>query len=141
MRRRVVVTGLGAVTPIGNDVATTWRAMQSGVSGASRITKFDPTNFPVQFACEVKGFDPLLSMDRKEAKRADQYTQYAVAAAVEAMQDAGLASGGYDENRGGAIAGGGWGGRKTFEDHHDITRGGGANKTSPFFTRFFSADI
>jgi 3-oxoacyl-[acyl-carrier-protein] synthase II len=141
MRRRVVVTGLGAVTPIGNDVATTWRAMQSGVSGASRITKFDPTNFPVQFACEVKGFDPLLSMDRKEAKRADQYTQYAVAAAVEAMQDAGLANGGYDVDRTGVIVGSGIGGLKSFEEQHDIYRERGASKISPFFIPMFIADI
>ncbi|MFL5606358.1 MAG: beta-ketoacyl-ACP synthase II [Gemmatimonadaceae bacterium] len=141
MRRRVVVTGLGAVTPIGNDVATTWRAMQAGVSGASRITKFDPTNFPVQFACEVKGFDPLLSMDRKEAKRADQYTQYAVAAAVEAMQDAGLADGGYDVDRTGVIVGSGIGGLKSFEEQHDIYRERGASKISPFFIPMFIADI
>jgi 3-oxoacyl-[acyl-carrier-protein] synthase II len=141
MRRRVVVTGLGAVTPIGNDVATTWRAMQSGVSGASRITKFDPTNFPVQFACEVKGFDPLQSMDRKEAKRADQYTQYAVAAAVEAMQDAGLADGGYDVDRTGVIVGSGIGGLKSFEEQHDIYRERGASKISPFFIPMFIADI
>jgi 3-oxoacyl-[acyl-carrier-protein] synthase II len=141
MRRRVVVTGLGAVTPIGNDVATTWRAMQAGVSGASRITKFDPTNFPVQFACEVKGFDPLLSMDRKEAKRADQYTQYAVAAAVEAMQDAGLANGGYDVDRTGVIVGSGIGGLKSFEEQHDIYRERGASKISPFFIPMFIADI
>ena len=75
MRRRVVVTGLGAITPVGNDVATTWRALQAGVSGAKGITKFDPSTFPVRFACEVKGFDPLKSMERKEAKRADLYTQ------------------------------------------------------------------
>jgi 3-oxoacyl-[acyl-carrier-protein] synthase II len=141
MRRRVVVTGLGAVTPIGNDVATTWRAMQAGVSGASRITKFDPTNFPVQFACEVKGFDPLLSMDRKEAKRADQYTQYAVAAAVEAMEDAGLANGGYDVDRTGVIVGSGIGGLKSFEEQHDIYRERGASKISPFFIPMFIADI
>jgi 3-oxoacyl-[acyl-carrier-protein] synthase II len=141
MRRRVVVTGLGAVTPIGNDVATTWRAMQAGVSGASRITKFDPSNFPVQFACEVKGFDPLQSMDRKEAKRADQYTQYAVAAAVEAMQDAGLADGGYDVDRTGVIVGSGIGGLKSFEEQHDIYRERGASKISPFFIPMFIADI
>jgi 3-oxoacyl-[acyl-carrier-protein] synthase II len=141
MRRRVVVTGLGAVTPIGNDVATTWRAMQAGVSGASRITKFDPTNFPVQFACEVKGFDPLLSMERKEAKRADQYTQYAVAAAVEAMHDAGLSDGGYDVDRTGVIVGSGIGGLKSFEEQHDIYRERGASKISPFFIPMFIADI
>ena len=71
MKRRVVVTGLGAITPVGNDVAATWRALLAGTSGAAPITKFDPTKFPVRFACEVKGFDPLQYMDRKEAKRAD----------------------------------------------------------------------
>jgi 3-oxoacyl-[acyl-carrier-protein] synthase II len=141
MRRRVVVTGLGAVTPIGNDVATTWRAMRDGVSGAARITKFDPTNFPVQFACELKGFDPLLSMDRKEAKRADQYAQYALAASVEAMTDAGLAHGGYDVDRTGVIVGSGIGGLKSFEEQHDTYRERGASKISPFFIPMFIADI
>ena len=73
MKRRVVVTGFGALTPIGNDVATTWRALISGVSGAVLITKFDASTFPVRFAAEVKGFDLLEYMDRKEAKRADPY--------------------------------------------------------------------
>src|SRR4030081_3153578 len=141
MRRRVVVTGLGAVTPIGNDVATTWRAMQSGVSGASRITKFDPSNFPVQFACEVKGFDPLLSMDRKEDKRGSQYTQYGMGAAVYAMRDAGFADGGYDIDRTGVIIGSGIGGLKSFEEQHDIYRERGASKISPFFIPMFIADI
>ena len=90
MKRRVVVTGLGVISPVGNDVAATWRALLAGTSGAAGITKFDPTNFPVRFACEVKNFDPLQYMDRKEAKRADAYTQYAVAGAVQAMVDAGL---------------------------------------------------
>jgi 3-oxoacyl-[acyl-carrier-protein] synthase II len=141
MRRRVVVTGLGAVTPVGNDVATTWRALRGGVSGASRITKFDPSTFPVQFACEVKGFDPLRTMDRKEAKRADLYTQYAVAASVEAMAHAGLADGGYDVDRTGVIVGSGIGGLKSFEEQHDIYRERGASKISPFFIPMFIADI
>ncbi|HEV7992774.1 MAG TPA: beta-ketoacyl-ACP synthase II [Gemmatimonadaceae bacterium] len=141
MRRRVVVTGLGAITPIGNDVATTWSAMQAGVSGATPITKFDASNFPVRFACEVKGFDPLRSMDRKEAKRADQYTQYAVAAAVEAMADAGFAQGGYDVDRTGVIVGSGIGGLKSFEEQHDVYRERGASKISPFFIPMFIADI
>ena len=141
MRRRVVVTGLGAVTPLGNDVATTWRAMQEGVSGASAITKFDPSTFPVRFACEVKGFDPLKSMERKEAKRADLYTQYAVTAAVEAMADAGLAEGAYDNDRTGVILGSGIGGLKSFEEQHDIYRERGASKISPFFIPMFIADI
>ena len=79
MKRRVVVTGLGAITPVGNDVAATWRAIIEGVPGAAPITKFDASKFPVRFACEVKGFDPLQYMDRKEAKRADAYAQYALA--------------------------------------------------------------
>jgi 3-oxoacyl-[acyl-carrier-protein] synthase II len=141
MRRRVVVTGLGAVTPLGNDVATTWRALTSGVSGASKITKFDATSFPVQFACEVKGFDPLRVMDRKEAKRADLYTQYAVAAAVEAMADAGFGNGGYDVDRTGVIIGSGIGGLKSFEEQHDLYRERGASKISPFFIPMFIADI
>ena len=79
MKRRVVVTGMGAITPVGNDVATTWQALLDGKSGAGPITHFDASNFPVRFACEVKAFDPLEFMERKEAKRADQFTQYAVA--------------------------------------------------------------
>ena len=141
MRRRVVVTGLGAVTPLGNDVATTWRAMRDGVSGAANITKFDTTNFPVRFACEVKGFDPLLSMDRKEAKRADLYTQYAVAASVEAMNDAGFGNGGFDVDRTGVVVGSGIGGLKSFEEQHDIYRERGVSKISPFFIPMFIADI
>jgi len=90
MKRRVVVTGLGAITPVGNDVAATWRALIEGRPGAAPITKFDAKSFPVRFACEVKGFDPLQYMDRKEAKRADAYAQYAIAGATQAMTDAGL---------------------------------------------------
>ncbi|MEP6730356.1 MAG: beta-ketoacyl synthase N-terminal-like domain-containing protein, partial [bacterium] len=141
MRRRVVVTGLGAVTPIGNDVATTWRAMQEGVSGAAGITKFDASAFPVRFACELKGFDPLKAMDRKEAKRADPYSQYAMAAAVEAMADAGLSNGGVDVDRLGVIVGSGIGGLKSFEEQHDTFRERGASKISPFFIPMFIADI
>ena len=141
MRRRVVVTGLGAVTPVGNDVAATWRAMRAGKSGASRITKFDASTFPVQFACEVKSFDPLRTMDRKEAKRADLYAQYAMAAAVEAMTDARLSTGSYDVDRIGVIIGSGIGGLKSFEEQHDIYRERGASKISPFFIPMFIADI
>jgi 3-oxoacyl-[acyl-carrier-protein] synthase II len=141
MRRRVVVTGLGAVTPVGNDVATTWRALQDGVSGASGITKFDASTFPVRFACEVKGFDPLKAMERKEAKRTDHYTQYAVAASVEAMADADLTCGTYEIDRLGVIIGSGIGGLKSFEEQHDIYRERGASKISPFFIPMFIADI
>ena len=141
-QRRVVVTGMGVISPVGNDVATTWRALQQGKSGTAPITKFDASTFPVQFAAEVKDFDPLQHMDRKEAKRADVYTQYAVAAAAQAMQDAGLSNGtGYDEERTGVILGSGIGGLKSFEEQHDVYRQRGPGKISPFFIPMFIADI
>jgi 3-oxoacyl-[acyl-carrier-protein] synthase II len=142
MRRRVVVTGFGCLTPVGNDVATTWRSLLAGKSGAGPITKFDPSKFPVRFAAEVKGFDPVLFMDRKEAKRADAYTQYAVAAAVQAMHDAGFAEGnGYDPDRTGVIIGSGIGGLRSFEEQHDVYKERGPSKISPFFIPMFIADI
>ncbi|HEU4641708.1 MAG TPA: beta-ketoacyl-ACP synthase II [Gemmatimonadaceae bacterium] len=142
MKRRVVVTGLGAITPVGNDVATTWRSLLEGKSGAGPITKFDASNFAVRFACEVKGFDPHEYMERKEAKRADLFTQYAVAAAVQAMRDAGLSEGtGYDPDRTGVIIGSGIGGLKTFEEQHDVYRERGPGKISPFFIPMFISDI
>jgi len=142
MKRRVVVTGLGAITPVGNDVATTWRALLAGKSGAAPITKFDATKFPVRFAAEVKGFDPLAYMDRKEVKRADNYTQYAVAVATEAMRDAGLSNGTIlDPDRLGVILGSGIGGLKSFEEQHDVYRDRGPSKISPFFIPMFIADI
>lgn len=142
MKRRVVVTGLGALTPVGNDVATTWNALLNGKSGSAPITKFDATNFPVRFACEVKGFNPLDYMDRKEAKRADHYTQYAVASAAQAMRDSGLADNtAIDPDRIGVIVGSGIGGLKSFEEQHDVYRERGPSKISPFFIPMFIADI
>jgi 3-oxoacyl-[acyl-carrier-protein] synthase II len=142
MKRRVVVTGMGAITPVGNDVAATWRAIIDGRPGAGPITKFDASKFPVRFACEVKGFDPLQYMDRKEAKRADAYAQYAIAGAAQAMADAALTDPGlYDPDRVGVILGSGIGGLKSFEEQHDIYRERGASKISPFFIPMFIADI
>ena len=142
MKRRVVVTGLGAISPVGNDVATTWRSLVEGRSGAAPITKFDASQFPVRFAAEVKNFDALDFMDRKEAKRADHYTQYALAAAVQAMADAGFSDGnGYDREQTGVILGSGIGGLKSFEEQHDVYRERGPSKISPFFIPMFIADI
>jgi 3-oxoacyl-[acyl-carrier-protein] synthase II len=142
MKRRVVVTGLGAITPVGNDVESTWRSILEGRSGSAPITKFDHTGFPVTFACEVKGFDAATYMDRKEARRADQYTQYAVGAAVQAMKDAGLDETNLgDPDRIGVILGSGIGGLKSFEEQHDVYRERGASKISPFFIPMFIADI
>src|SRR5262245_2727517 len=142
MKRRVVVTGMGAVTPVGNDVATTWRAIVDGTSGAAPITKFDAANFPVRFACEVKNFDASQYMDRKEAKRADLFAQYAIASSVQAMQDAGLTDPSmYDPDRVGVIIGSGIGGLKTFEEQHDVYRERGPSKISAFFIPMFISDI
>jgi len=142
MKRRVVVTGLGAITPVGNDVATTWRAITQGVSGGAPITKFDHSTFPVHFACEVKGFDPLLYLERKEAKRADPFAQYAIAASAQAMTDAGLDDASkYDPERTGVIIGSGIGGLKTFEEQHDVYRERGQSKISAFFIPMFISDI
>ncbi|HUF64424.1 MAG TPA: beta-ketoacyl-ACP synthase II [Gemmatimonadaceae bacterium] len=143
MRRRVVVTGLGALTPVGNDVATTWQALLEGKSGTAPITKFDASSFPVRFAAELKGFDPSQYMDRKEIKRADQYTHYAVAAAKQAMTDAKFGNGdsSYDPDRTGVVIGSGTGGLKVFEEQHDVYRERGPSKISPFFIPMFITDI
>jgi 3-oxoacyl-[acyl-carrier-protein] synthase II len=142
MKRRVVVTGMGTITPVGNDVATTWRSLTEGKSGTAPITKFDASKFPVRFAAEVKGFNPLDYMDRKEAKRADQYTQYAIAGARQAMTDARLIErNGMDPDRIGVIIGSGIGGLKSFEEQHDVYRERGVGKISPFFIPMFIADI
>ena len=142
MKRRVVVTGMGAITPVGNDVAATWRAITAGVSGGGPITKFDASTFPVRFACEVKGFDPLMYLERKEAKRADLFAQYAIAASVQAMTDAGLEdTSKIDPDRIGVIIGSGIGGLKTFEEQHDVYRERGQSKISAFFIPMFISDI
>jgi len=144
-RRRVAVTGLGMISPVGNDVAATWASLLRSVSGAAPITKFDATAFPVRFAAEVKGFDPLLYMDRKEAKRSDLYTQYALAASVQAMRDSGLAvngtMSGVPPERIGVIVGSGIGGLKSFEEQHDVYHENGPSRISPFFIPMFIADI
>jgi 3-oxoacyl-[acyl-carrier-protein] synthase II len=139
--RRVVVTGLGCITPVGNDVATTWAALCAGVSGGGLITKFDAEKFSTRIACEVKDFDVTQYMDRKEAKRADLYTQYAVGAAVQAMRDAGLADGGFDPEQCGVIIGSGIGGLRTMEDQHTNYMTGGPRRISPFFVPMYINDI
>jgi 3-oxoacyl-[acyl-carrier-protein] synthase II len=142
MKRRVVVTGMGAITPVGNDVAATWAAIKAGKPGGAPITKFDHSTFPVHFAAEVKGFDPLGFMERKEAKRADLFAQYAIAASVQAMTDAGFDDPSkYDPERLGVIIGSGIGGLKTFEEQHDVYRERGQSKISAFFIPMFISDI
>lgn len=142
MKRRVVVTGMGAITPVGNDVAATWAAICAGKPGGAEITKFDHSTFPVHFAAEVKGFDPLMYLERKEAKRADLFAQYAIAASAQAMTDAGFDdTSKYDPERTGVIIGSGIGGLKTFEEQHDVYRERGQSKISAFFIPMFISDI
>ncbi|MDQ8144660.1 MAG: beta-ketoacyl-ACP synthase II [Gemmatimonadota bacterium] len=142
LKRRVVITGAGCVSSVGNDVATTWQSLLDGRSGGAPITRFDASAFKVRFAHEVKGFDVGLYMDRKEAKRADLYTQYAMAAAVQAMQDAGFGEGtGYVPERTGVIVGSGIGGIGTFEEQHRTMLASGPGRISPFFIPMFIGDI
>jgi 3-oxoacyl-[acyl-carrier-protein] synthase II len=131
MKRRVVVTGLGAITPVGNDVATTWRAILDGHSGSAPITKFDTTKFPVTFACEVKGFDPAQYIDRKQVRRMDRFAQLVLAAARQAEADSGLdiAS---EADRVGASVATGIGGIKSFQDCYDTLKERGPDRVNPF---------
>ena len=142
LKRRVVITGAGCVSSVGSDVATTWQALLDGRSGGAPITRFDASAFKVRFAHEVKGFDVGQYMDRKEAKRADLYTQYAMAAAVQAMHDAGFGGGaGYVPERTGVIIGSGIGGIGTFEEQHTTLLQSGPGRISPFFIPMFIGDI
>ncbi len=142
LKRRVVITGAGCVTSIGTDVASTWQALLDGKSGGGPITRFDASAHKVRFAHEVKGFDVAQYMDRKEAKRADLYTQYAMAAAVQAMRDAGFGEGtGYVRERTGVIIGSGIGGIETFEAQCKVLFEQGPGRISPFFVPMFIGDI
>lgn len=132
--KRVVVTGLGALTPIGNTLPEFWEGLKNGVSGAAPITKFDASKFKTQFACEVKGFDPQQYMDRKEARKVDPFVQYAIASTDQAVQDAGLEFDKLDTNRIGVIWGAGIGGLTTFLDEVSAySKGDGTPRFNPFF--------
>ena len=141
MRKRVVVTGLGLVTPLGTDVDSSWSALLAGVPGAAPITKFDPQKLSVRFACEVKGFDPLQYMDRKEARRYDLFAQFALAAAHEAVVQAGLEGRVPSPERTGVVIGSGIGGMQTYEDNCTAYATKGPDRVSPFFVPMFIPDI
>ncbi len=132
-RRRVVVTGLGAVTPLGNTTEEFWEAVQSGRSGIGPITKFDATGYPTRIAGEVRGFDPLKFVDKKDARRLDPYLQYAMAGAVMAVEDAALDVSTVDGARFGVLVGSGIGGITTLLDTHKILLAKGPDRVSPFF--------
>jgi 3-oxoacyl-[acyl-carrier-protein] synthase II len=139
--RRVVVTGLGLVTPVGTDVDSTWSALLAGTPGAAPITKFDPKDQSVRFACEVKGFDPLKYIDRKEARRYDLFAQFALATAQQAISQAGLEGGFPDPERVGVVIGSGIGGMQTYEDNCRAFVTKGPDRVSPFFVPMFIPDI
>ncbi|MCM1021999.1 MAG: beta-ketoacyl-ACP synthase II [Muribaculum sp.] len=141
--KRVVVTGLGAITPLGNDVDTTWNAALEGVSGAAPITHFDASKFKTQFACEVKGFDVNEHIDRKKARQLDLYAQYALVAARQAVADSKLDSEDINKNRVGVIIAAGIGGLHTFEEeagYYAMNKENGP-KYNPFFIPKMIADI
>jgi len=142
--RRVVVTGLGALTPIGNTVPAYWDAMMAGRSGAAPITHFDASDYPTTFACEVKDFDPTDFLDRKEAGRLDPFAQFAIVAADEALADAGLDPSTFTEeqkNRTGVIVGSGIGGMKLFQDQVVEFAHHGRRRLSPFFVPMMIIDM
>ena len=140
--RRVVVTGLGALTPIGNTLSAYWKGLLSGTSGAAPITYFDPTLFKTKFACELKGFDPLDHFDRKEARKYDRFAQYALVAVDEALQDAKFPIETADKDRVGVIWGAGIGGLETFQNEVLNFAAGNENpRFNPFFIPKMITDI
>ena len=142
--KRVVVTGLGALTPVGNTVAETWENLVNGVSGAGPITHFDASNFKTQFACEVKNFKVTEHLDRKEARKMDLYTQYAIVAAKEAIEDSAMDLDKVDKNKIGVIYGVGIGGLNTLEEelfNYALNKDTMGPKFNPFFIPKMIADI
>ena len=140
--RRVVVTGLGALTPIGNSVPAYWEGLISGKSGAAPITYFDATDFKTQFACELKGFNPLDHFDRKEARKQDRFSQYVMVSSDEAILDAGITSENVDQDRVGVIWGAGIGGLETFQNEVlNFADNDRKPRFNPFFIPKLIADI
>src|SRR3989440_6991407 len=130
-RRRVVITGIGAVTPLGNDVETSWRNLLAGESGAAEITQFDSTDYFVHFACEVKDFDPSTWIERKQARRMDRFAQLILAAARQAEADSGVDVKA-DGDRVGASIATGIGGLRSFQDCYDTLKERGPDRVNPF---------
>ncbi|MFM7720690.1 MAG: beta-ketoacyl-ACP synthase II [Sediminibacterium sp.] len=140
--RRIVVTGIGALTPIGNNVETYWNNLINGVSGADMITQFDASNFKTRFACEIKGFDPTEFMDRKEARKLDRFAQFALVASDQAVLDAGITKENVDHDRVGVIFASGIGGLTTFtEEVTNFVNGDGTPRFNPFFIPKMILDI
>jgi 3-oxoacyl-[acyl-carrier-protein] synthase II len=140
--KRVVVTGLGAITPLGNSVSQYWEGLINGVSGADIITRFDASKFKTKFACEIKGFDALNYFDRKESRKLDTFSHYAIAAVDEAMKDSGIDTASINLDRAGVIWGSGIGGLDTFlHECTEFAKGDGTPRFNPFFIPKMIADI
>ena len=140
--KRVVVTGLGAITPIGNSTADYWENLVAGRSGAAPITRFDPEKFKTKFACEVKDFDPRNYFDRKEVRKMDRFVQFAMAVADEATQDSGILEQSFNPDRIGVIWGSGIGGIDTFlNESRDYVKGDGVPRFNPFFIPKIIVDL
>ena len=140
--RRVVVTGLGALTPIGNNLQEYWNGLVNGVSGAAPITHFDASRFKTHFACELKNFDVSDYINRKDARKMDKFTQYAMVAAAEAIEDSGLNLDKENKDRIGVIWGAGIGGLETFQQEMlTFASGDGSPRFNPFFIPKMIADI
>ncbi len=140
--KKVVITGLGVLSPLGNDTASTWKAMLQGKSGAAPVTHLDVSNFRTQFACEVKNFDISLLLDKKEARKVDPFVQYALWAADEAMRDAAFNMEKEDHNRMGCIWGSGMGGVRSFQDSAaEWALGDGIPRFNPFIVTKLISDI
>ncbi len=140
--RRVVVTGIGALTPLGNNLPDFWNALKNGVCGAGPITRFDASKFKTQFACEVKNFDPAEFIDKREVRRMDPFTHYALATSAEAIRDSGILDESINKDRVGVIWGSGIGGLTTFsQEILDYGKGDGTPRFSPFFIPKMIIDI
>ena len=141
MQDKVVITGMGAITPIGHTLTETWENITNGVSGIGPLTLFDTTDYLVKVACEVKDFDPSLYMDKKDARRMDLSEQYAMASTEQAIQDAGLDVNALDLDRCGVVIGSGIGGINTFEKQHNLLENSGPGRVSPFFIPMMIIDM
>ncbi len=140
--KRVVVTGMGAITPIGNNISDYWNALINGVSGAAPITQFDAAKFRTRFACEIKGFEPTQFLDKKEARKIDRFSQFALVVSDQAMEDAGLNKENINPDRVGVVFASGIGGITTFQHEvQDFAKGDGTPRFNPFFIPKMILDI
>src|SRR4051794_23549070 len=140
--KRVVITGMGALTPLGNSITEYWNNLRNGVSGCDFITLFDASKFKTRFACEIKGFDPVALLDRKEARKLDRFSQIAIAASDHCVQDAGIDKNNVDVDRVGVVFGSGIGGLTTFQEEvMNFAKGDGTPRFNPFFIPKMILDI